>query len=517
MLFFDIKEDALLDVRMIYGIKDISEATKKAIEDAIRARGGVIKSSISRHNKLAVLRTVDEHCGNDYVALVASHRLDVQDPFSVSDLLTCQERVPRICIILVVEQTERGSAFMTALYNNGTYNCLYTEDTSANAVADMVITGRTASETRVYYGIGSNNAPRETLGLEKALDYVLHAEENGESFAERLSWVKDRLGQNEVMFRELMNRLPDRIKETLLNDICFEGYIQDYIKAKAEEEAEKKRQLEKAKELEQRERQILKDEARTRQEENAALTKISRALRRLVIGIAGTEHRVGCTHTAILLANYLRNQGYSVAVLEYAGNDAAILSEIGQSLSVSMAGSMFSYQGVDYYPNFLLSRLPEIHTRNYHFMIVDFGVYSSEIREEFGRCIQQIVVSGSKKWERCKIRNVFDVLADACRQNQAVNEDDAISYEEMDRQLSCYHYLFSPATDGERKDVIADMVPFKNVYFTDYVTDPFRGEKCSALASIMNAYSMSQKAPDIGSSVAEGSKKLLDKVRRFFE
>lgn len=506
-----------MDIRMIYGIKDISEQVKKSIEDAIREKGGVIKSSICRHNKLAVLRSVDEHCGNEYVALVASHRLDVQEPFTISELLTCQERIPRICIVLVVEREERGSAFMKDLYNNGNYNCLYTEDTSAKAVADMILTGRTASETRVYYGIGTSSAPRETLGLEKALDYVLHAEENRESFSERLIWVKERMGQNEVQFRELMNRLPDKIKETLLNDARFEGYIQDYMKAKAEEEAEKKRQIEKAKELEKRERQILKDEARARQEENEALTKISRALRRLAIGIAGTEHRVGCTHTAILLANYLRNQGYSVAVLEYAGNEAAILEKIGHSLSVSMGAGMFSYQGVDYYPNFLLNRLPEINTRNYHFMIVDFGVYSPEIREEFGRCIQQIIVSGSRKWERCKIRNVFDALAEVCKQNNVAGEDDVVNYEEMDRQLSCYHYLFSPATDSERKNVIADMEPFKNVYFSEYVTDPFRGEKCNALASIMNAYSMNKKSSDVDSQNSGSGKKFLNKVRRFFE
>ena len=506
-----------MDVRMIYGIKDISEATKKAIEDAIRAKGGVIKSSIGRHNKLAVLRSIDEHCGNDYVALVASHRLDVQDPFTISDLLACQERIPRICIVLVVEQAERGSAFMTSLYNNGTYNCLYTEDTSAEAVADMIITGRTASETRVYYGVGINNAPRETLGLENALEYVLHAGDSEESYAERLIWVKGRLGENEVMFRELMGRLPDLVKETLITDPRFEGYIKEFIRAKAEEEAEKKRQLEKARELEQRERQVRKDEERARQEESDALTKISRALRRLLIGIAGTEHRVGCTHTAILLANYLRNQGYSVAVLEYVGNSNAILSEVGKSLSVSMNGGMFSYQGVDYYPDFLLSRLPEIHTRNYHFMIVDFGVYCEEIREEFGRCIQQIIVSGSKKWERCKIRNVFDVLAAACKQSQDGREEGIISYDEMDRQLSCYHYLFSPATDSEKKEVVADMMPFKNVYFGDYVTDPFRGEKCNALASIMNAYSMNHRATDSDAPATVGGRKLLDKVRRFFE
>jgi len=504
-----------LDIRLIYGIKNISEDVKKKIEDTICDMGGVITSSVSRHNKLAVLHTVDEHCGSDYVVLIASHYLDRSDPFTLQELLTCQERIPNICIILIIEDKEKGSSFMASLYNHGNYNCLFTSDAFPETVAEIAVRRRTAAETRAYYGIGTSNAPRETLNIEKALEYVLHAEENGEQYSERLIWVKSRMEKNEVMFRELMNRLPDKVKESLLHDERFESYIQEYVRAKAEEEEERKRQLEKAKELEQREKKLLKDEARARQEESDALTKISRALRRLVIGIASTEHRVGCTHTAILLANYLRNQGYSVAVLEYAGNENPVLEEIGKSIGAVLHSSGFSYEGVDYYTKFQLGRIPEIHTRNYHFVIVDFGVYTEEIREEFGRCIQQIIVSGSKQWERCKMRNIFDILRKACEQNKA--DGGGADYEEMDRQLSCYHYLFSPTTEKERKTVIADMTPFKNVYFTEYSTDPFRGDKCSALASIMNAYSMNQKELEKTGSTKDSGKGFLNKVRRFFD
>lgn len=499
-----------MKMKLIYGIRGLSDDVRKIIEDELIAKGAEIVSVVCRFNKAAVLHSVDGVRGSsEQVVLIASHRLDNDDPFTLADLISCQEAVPQIRVILVMENDAKGTSFLKDLYNNGFYHAVYGNDSDEKVISSLAINGRTPGETRTYYGITGETNTRGLMSTEKALEYVLKAKEDNETYASRLRWIKDKVG-NDIAFREIINRLPDDVKESLSSEPDFETYIAEYMRAKKEEEAERERQKAKAKELEERERELKRQEAKALAERTDAKSAVVRALRRMVIGVSGTEHRVGCTHHAIHLAHYLSNQGYSVALAEYAGMDNKILGEI----LYSVAGGKESYRGVDYYPNFSLSSLPVLNTKNYHFVIIDFGVYREEIREEFGRCVQQIVVCGSKPWEIKKIKNIFSILKGVAQEDGAdvPAATGAEEFRKMEEQLSYYNFLMAPVEEKDRGIVAHAIEPFKNVYFADYVTNPFLGERCDALAEIMSDYMVDVAKGE----TAKKSASLKEKIGRFF-
>ena len=498
-----------MKLKLIYGIRDLQDETKKLMEDTISARGGEIVSTVSRWNKTAVLHSVDDIRGEKEaeVVLLISHQLDMNDPFNLAELISCQEAIPTIKIILVIDKDQQGTSFLNDLYKNGLFHAVYSEDSDENVIAELVINGRTAADTRRYYGVGNEAFVRGIMSVEKSLEYVLKAKEEGSTYAERLIWIKEKVN-NEITFREIMNRLPDEVKEELADDPRFESYIQEYLKARAEEEAELERQRQLAKSLEERERELQRQEAKARAGMTDARSAIARALRRMVIGVVGTEHRVGCTHHAVLMAHYLHKEGYKVAVAEYTGMDNKILGRVTTCLGASETDGVYVYNGVDYYPDFSLSMLPDLNTRNYNFVIIDFGVFKEEIKEEFGRCIQQIVVCGSKPWELKRIENVFSVLGgdrlvDANKRNELDTVSEPVYFDDVDRQLSCYNYLFAPVELCDQRKIRQAMRPFQNIYFTEYITNPFLGERCDALASIMRDYMI-----DVKKSTREGTRNM---------
>lgn len=496
-----------MKLRLIYGVQGLTEDVRKQIEDAITVAGGEIIGSVCRWNKAAVLHSVDSiRSEKNAVVLIISYRLD-GDQFTLSDLISCQEAVPQIKVIPVIVKEEKGSSYLKELYNNGFFEAVYGEDSSDKLIAELAVFGRTAIDARRYYGLDGDSVTRGTLGIEKALEYVLKAKDEDDSYGNRLMWIKDKVS-TDTAFREIINRLPDEVKDTLSDDIRFEMYIAEYRRAKAEEEAEKERQKQKARELEAREKELARQEAKARAEMTDAKSAVSRALRRMVIGVAGTEHRVGCTHHAIHLAHYLSNQGYNVALAEYEGMDNKILGEI----LTSVAGGATTYRNVDYYPNFSLSNLLLLNTKSYHFVIIDFGIYREEIREEFGRCVQQILVCGSKPWELKRIKNVFKVLKGTGEQrtNDSVSAD-TVSFQEMEEQLSYYNFLLAPVEPNDRSVVARAIAPFQNVFFADYVTNPFLGERTEAMAEITSDYMV-----DVKEEKTKKPSSIKEKIGRFF-
>lgn len=505
-------ECKIMKLKLIYGIQGLKDDVRKLIEDAMVSLGGEIQSSIARGNKAAVLHSVDNARNekDGTIVLIISHKLDRDDPFNISDLISCQEAIPSINVILVVDREERGSNLLKEMCANGFYHAVFDKDSDEDMIARLAVRGRNVTEARQYYGLNNDTASRGRMSIEKALEYVLGAKDEGETYAERLAWIKEKVN-NEIAFREIINRLPDDAKESLSKDARFETYIADYLKAKADEAAERERQDSKEKELLKREQELERQEELARIGKTDAKIAITRALRRMVIGVSGTEHRVGCTHHAIHLAHYLCNQGYRVAVAEYEGMDKKVLDEILQCV----CGGETTYRGVDYYPDFSLSNLPSLNTKNYHFVIIDFGVYKKEIREEFGRCVQQILVCGSKPWELRRIKNVFSILG---LKDEPLNDDgseleEQIEFDKLDDQLSYYDYLLPPVEKKDEEVVRKAIGPFDNVHFADYVTNPFLGEKSAALSAIMKDYMVdSIKSPTPTSK----SSSLKERIGRFF-
>lgn len=183
--------------------------------------------------------------------------------------------------------------------------------------------------------------------------------------------------------------------------------------------------------------------------------KIVQTVNKAMIGFLGTQDRIGTTHTAIVSATYLKEQGYQVAILENKANKNPVFEQIREFHEVTNREDYFEIRGIDYYPLFDLQDISKVFIKNYNFILIDFGTYQRKKIIELSRCVMQVLVSGSKPWE---IPSLNHVLLDGIT-------------EEM---LKEYFYLFNFTSKENSTNLEEEMGGFSKLFFAEYVPDPFR-------------------------------------------
>lgn len=200
---------------------------------------------------------------------------------------------------------------------------------------------------------------------------------------------------------------------------------------------------------------------------------VKSAIRRTVIGVAGAQRHVGCTHQALLIAHTLSAMGFKVAVVEDY-NQADKVFDIIAGENGKESDDVFNVNGVDYYACFSLRNLPDLNVKNYNFVIVDFGLYDDDMIEEYGRCSLQILVSGSRVWETIQLSKVFG----------SVTEE----------QLKTYNFLFIGTPEEKKASFKKDMQPMKHVFFGEYAPNPYSSEGYQAIKDILDDFIVTEDA-----------------------
>ena len=132
------------------------------------------------------------------------------------------------------------------------------------------------------------------------------------------------------------------------------------------------------------------------------------------IGITGMDSRVGVTHLAIMLANYLvskercqaavvdRSQSGSLAVLQ------EIYDECAQTRKDS-ACQCFQLHKVDYYSQATKKDIADILHMGYEYVIYDFGKNElSHSDYEILRCHMKILVGSCCEWQQEVFHSVME-------------------------------------------------------------------------------------------------------------
>lgn len=82
-----------------------------------------------------------------------------------------------------------------------------------------------------------------------------------------------------------------------------------------------------------------------------------------------------------------------------------------RTLSRKQGKSSFTYKGIVFYPNTLVTSLPEILQLNYRYFIIDMGVLNTYTTTEFLRCDKRFLICSPSKWryaqEKEKIEKLF--------------------------------------------------------------------------------------------------------------
>ena len=124
---------------------------------------------------------------------------------------------------------------------------------------------------------------------------------------------------------------------------------------------------------------------------------------RIVIGLIGSHHGVGVTHTGLMLSFYLSEEvGLKTAFLECNKNYDLQLIEEAYEWQKREKGT-FSFRNLTCHKGVTPSQIPHIFGEDYEALVLDFGTDLATNREEFLRCGKKIVVGGSSEWDIQKL------------------------------------------------------------------------------------------------------------------
>jgi len=121
-------------------------------------------------------------------------------------------------------------------------------------------------------------------------------------------------------------------------------------------------------------------------------------------GVGGIGHSVGCTHFAIMMANYLA--GYlrkNTVLLEW--NRSGDLERLEKVCTgINREGKHFRVLDVQYWKNAGIHELTEVLNNNFDEILIDFGAVNEELPPELLRCERQFLVGSFSEWQEMCFR-----------------------------------------------------------------------------------------------------------------
>lgn len=181
-------------------------------------------------------------------------------------------------------------------------------------------------------------------------------------------------------------------------------------------------------------------------------TETKQAVNKVMVGLAGSQKRIGVTHSTIQLAATLRKKGYMVAVVE-CNTYHPVLEILRDEYEEKILEDHYSIEGIDFY-ELAEEALPNALAKAYNFILCDFGFYGECDKVNYNKCHIRMMLSGSCAWEIDALNeNVFSSLG-----KEALME---------------IYYLFLFTDPDRRKDIVKAMEDLSKVHFVEYAPDMF--------------------------------------------
>ena len=145
-------------------------------------------------------------------------------------------------------------------------------------------------------------------------------------------------------------------------------------------------------------------------------TRYGRA--REVIGLIGTHHGTGVTHTGLMLAFFMGEEiGKKTAFIECNEHHDLQLIQNAYEWGVER-DAFFSYHLITCFKGANAKRISDIYGEDYECIIFDFGTDLEANKGEFLRCQTKVVVGGRSEWDLQKLVR-FKKASEAIRGSDA--------------------------------------------------------------------------------------------------
>lgn len=463
----------------------LNESTIRTFKEAFANNGVQLGTCVALYTKQAVEYYIKEH-KDEVDILIISEFVQQSSAYEAIDLEKLIDINNNLRIVLIVNKERKGTALLNDLLALGIFNILYQDDAYVSRIVDLALEGRTRKEAKLYYGVENINDTSDLANIKSCVEHIVMGGDK-ETVKERADYIHDRISEKD--FEEVMNNLPDDFKNRLKS---FSEYLK-YFDIKTVKVTESKAVVP---------GKLLKtissvgNMLSTETTEEAVIPsvvkqEIQSAVKKAVIGFAGSQQRIGTTHQTILFANHLHSFGYKVAIVESDLCANKSFSTIEKGYDVKKSTDYFTYQEVDYYPNYNLLELSRIFLKDYNFVLIDFGVYNQTIEMEFGRCVARIMITGTKPWETPMLDKILESVSD-------------------ERVIKEINFLYMFTHDDAKKTIIKNLAKEYKVFFADYTPDPFINEGYPAIKDILDDYMPKEE-------IIQRKGQLLGKLKKLFE
>ncbi|TCT13108.1 serine/threonine-protein kinase [Natranaerovirga pectinivora] len=196
--------------------------------------------------------------------------------------------------------------------------------------------------------------------------------------------------------------------------------------------------------------------------------------RPIIIGVMGTQQRVGATHMAITIGTYLSKKGFKVLIKEHHESEDFLLFQSSHSSKIKEYNT-FQVQKIDFMPYELEFKFSRLATLEYKFIVLDLGSFNiSKINDLFFTDIK-LIVSGGKAWETNHLEKVLFHLKDEESINYIFNFIDYKLYKEIIKgmgKLTCYKSGYNPnpfelteVVKASLDEMFKEYLPYKKSFY----------------------------------------------------
>lgn len=192
----------------------------------------------------------------------------------------------------------------------------------------------------------------------------------------------------------------------------------------------------------------------------------------ILIAVVGAKSRMGTTHCAISIANYLARHNKRTAVMEF--NGSGEFAAMGRYFSQA-SEEEFLYHDVKYYAGCTLQLLEYVAAAGkYDFLILDLGNYSAE-KTLFLRSDVRFIVSSGKPWE---LESLFLVFRE-------INKNILLQS----------NFVFNFVPENGKEAITTGMSELGQVYFSSYIENPFK-EIDESIEGLLKEYTKNEELPE---------------------
>lgn len=148
--------------------------------------------------------------------------LQISKPYQASELVALKERLGKAPLVVVCDDTLKGSDFMNSLLLGSVFDVVFASDSTFEEIRDRILFPRTRKEARLYYGITGN--AYEEKAENGDFEYInFLTSDSAVPISERFLYIRKLMGED--AFVKFLSKLPPNLKREAMEVDEISGFF----------------------------------------------------------------------------------------------------------------------------------------------------------------------------------------------------------------------------------------------------------------------------------------------------